>query len=191
MNPRGAIVGLGIVGLAAAPAMAQDLPIFDEGLGFDVRGTVDDGLIVSNGGHVFYCEVEDTPGDKYFVLDGCAPIIGPRAAMSASRATLSGARGERAFRQALEAMQPADFAPAVAQTFERFGCVINFDSGEDAFLAALAHNVAKGAGYDGRMTDDLMDTIRDLTDDTGNMMVDAGEIILERGGGTARLVDCP
>lgn len=177
--------------LAAAPAVAQGLPVFNEALGYDVRGTVDDGLIVANGGHVFYCEVDDGPDDRFFVLSKCAPIVGPGAAAQASRATLSKARGEQAFIQALEQMPPSAFIPAVTQSLKEFGCVLDLRTGEDAFIAVLSRNVAKEAVYDGAMTEDLMDAIGELTEDTAELMLDTGLIVLDRDTRKAQLVNCP
>ncbi|MBV7393525.1 hypothetical protein [Mameliella sediminis] len=180
-----------VLALTVAPAFAQDVPAFNEELGFEILGGVDDGLLVRNGAHAFYCEVEEGPGDRFFVLETCAPIIGPKAALAASRASLSKARGEQAFLEALEAMPPAAFIPTVTQTMKEFGCVLDLRTGEDAFLAVLARHVAETAVYDGAMTEDLIDAIGEITEDTAELMLDQGLIVLDRSVGKAQLVDCP
>jgi len=177
--------------LAVTPALAQDVPVFQEERGFEILGGIDDGLLIRNGGNAFYCEVDEGPDDRFLVMETCLPILGPKAAAAASRATLSKARGETAFVEALEALPPAVFIPAVTQTMKEFGCVLDMRTGEDAFLAVLARHVAEEAVYDGAMTEDLIDAIGEVTEDTAEVMMDQGLIVLDRAAGKAHLVNCP
>ncbi|GGF52326.1 hypothetical protein SAMN05216376_102309 [Mameliella alba] len=182
---------IALCALAVTPALAQDLPIFQEERGYEILGGIDDGLLVRNGGHAFYCEVDEGPDDRFLVMERCLPILGPKAAASASRATLSRARGEKAFVEAIEALPPSVFIPAVTQTMKEFGCVLDMRTGEDAFLAVLARHVAEEAVYDGEMTEGLIDAIGEVTEDTAEIMMDQGLIVLDRAAGKAHLVNCP
>ncbi len=186
---RAALLALAL----AAPAMAQTLPVFDESKGFDIIGFVDgeDGLLVRNAEASFFCKVEEGKGKRFLVLSRCQPIVGPKAAGAAMQAAMKAEPDEDALLEALDAMPPEAFIPAVAKTLREMGCTINIgDSGEEAFVAALAPNVAAVAGYTVPLTTKAVDEIGEITEDAGEMMVEQGTVIVDRNAGTATLVDC-
>lgn len=191
MRVSGPVLALCLSGcLSGLPAFAEGLPVFDDSLGFDVWGTVSDGVIVSNGGAVFYCDIEEESTPRFFALTDCAPVIGPKAAI---QARLAGAKeDEEALIKVLSRLAPEQFVPDVAMTFREFeDCVVNFEADEKVFLRFLAARVTETAGYTGPLTDELVEAISDITSGTGDLMVEQERVLSDGDDKTARLVNCP
>lgn len=179
--------------LLATPVLAQDVPVFDETLGFDIISFVDgeDGLLVRNGGNSFFCEVEEGPQDQYLVLSLCLPIIGPKAAGAVIRAQISNAQSEEALLDALNAMPDMAFMPSIEKTLRDLGCTISLaGDGEEAFVAALAPNIAAAAGYTAPLSPDAIDEIGEISEDAGETMMKQGRVTVDREARSVTLVGC-
>lgn len=177
--------------LSATGVSAQTLPVFDETLGFEILSVVkDEGVIVYSAGDTFFCEVDEGPADRYLVLSPCIPIVGPKAAAAASAATTAGIQDADEFIRGLEGLPATFFVPSVRRVMTGLGCTIDMKTGEKAFLASLARDIAAEANYTGALSDDLIDEISRITEDAAEMMLDQGMIIVDRDAGTARLKSC-
>ncbi|SMX36635.1 hypothetical protein [Maliponia aquimaris] len=183
---------IALAALVAAPALAQDLPVFDESLGFEVRGTVDDGLILSNGGATFYCEVGEGPDDGYLVLDTCLPILGPKAAAQLDEAAAGAAQSAESFAEAVDRLPPVAMVGAVERTLQAFGCTLSKDDDKTEIQMELARQAAQDAGYRGPLTEDVLDAVGEKGEDTLKMMIDAGLIVVDaEDDRRVRLLGCP
>ncbi|SNS27137.1 hypothetical protein [Antarctobacter heliothermus] len=180
-----------LLSLVAVPALAQDLPEFNERFSYEIKGVFDDGLIIESGRHIFYCELDEGPDDAYLFMETCVPVLGPEAAAKASKARMANLTDEGDFLEALERMPIETLMPAVIDSLKDINCVVNFRDGEDHFQAVLADNLATLTGYKGPLTPDGIEEIGELAEDAAEMLVKNGQIVVDRDAGTARLLDCP
>ncbi|WP_323770113.1 hypothetical protein [Antarctobacter sp.] len=184
-------VWLALAALAATPALAQDLPEFNERFSFEIKGVIDDGLVIESGRHLFYCEIDDGPDDTYYVMQNCLPVLGPEAAAKASKARMATLSNEVDFIRALERMPIETLLPAVIDSLKDVSCVVNFREGEEQFQGVLADNLATMTGYKGPLTPDGIEEIGEIAEDAAELLVRNGQVVVDRDAGTARLLDCP
>lgn len=178
--------------LIAGPVLAQDLPVFDETLGFEVRGTVDDGLILSNGGATFYCEIDEGPDDAFLFLETCTPIVGPRTAARIAGAAASGAQSAEAFAEAVDNLPAIAMVGAVERTLRAFDCTLSKDDDRTRVQTELARQAAADAGYTGPLTEDVLDAVGEKGEDALNIMIGSGVIVVDpEDDRRVRLVGCP
>ncbi len=177
--------------LAAAPLAAQDLPEFNERFNYEIKGVIDDGLIIESGRHIFYCEIDEGPNDSYYALTDCAPILGPEAAAKASKSVMGSLTSEADFIEALEEIPIASLVPVVIESLKDVSCVVNFREGEEVFQQVLADNLAVSTGYKGPLTPEGIEEIGELAEDAAELLVRDGQVVVDRDAGTARLLDCP
>ncbi|MGP6085529.1 hypothetical protein [Antarctobacter jejuensis] len=178
--------------LTAAPLAAQELPAFDETLGYDVHGTVDDGLLLTNGGTLFYCEVDEGPGDRYLVMTQCLPILGPKEAKDVERAAAGAAASAEAFATSVSKLPPVALMGAVGRTLRAFDCTLSKDDDQTEIQTVLAREAAKDAGYTGPLTEDVLDAVGDRGEKALELMIDNGQIEIDPADKRrVRLVGCP
>lgn len=183
---------LALLSLVAAPALAQDLPKFNETFSYDIKGVIDDGLIIESGRHTFYCELDEGPDDAYLFMESCVPVLGPEAAAKAAKARMAAITDEGDFIEALDRMPIESLMPAVIDSLKDVSCVLNFrdSDSEDRFESAVADNLATMTGYKGPLTPDGIDEIGEIAEDAAELLVENGQVVVDRDAGTARLVDC-
>ena len=175
--------------MGATPLFAQSLPMFDETAGFEVVGVADgDGLIVTNAGNAFFCQVDE--GEGFLALAECWPILGPKAGAAAAKAAMSAEEREETLIAALEKLPDAAFFPAIELTMREAGCLVDFSTGEEPFIAALSFNVAKQMGHDVDLSPDAREEIGRITEGAAEAMMEMGRIIVDRSASTARLDGC-
>ncbi|WP_417205076.1 hypothetical protein [Antarctobacter sp.] len=182
---------LALFSLVAAPALAQDLPEFNERFSYEIKGVIDDGLVIESGRHIFYCELDEGPDEAYLFMSRCVPVLGPEAAAKMSKARMAKLTDEGDFIEALERMPIETLLPAVIKSLKDVSCVVNFREGEDQFQSVLADNLATMTGYKGPLTPDGIEEIGEITEDAAERLVRNGQVVVDRDAGTARLLDCP
>ncbi|ASP21730.1 hypothetical protein ANTHELSMS3_03078 [Antarctobacter heliothermus] len=184
---------LALLSLVAAPAFAQDLPEFNETFSYEIKGVIDDGLIIESGRHIFYCELDEGPDDAYLFMETCVPVLGPEAAAKASKARMAKISNEGDFIKSLERMPIETLMPAVIEALKDVNCVLNFreSDSEDRFESVVVDNLVTMTGYKGPMSPDGLEEISDIAGDAAEMLIKNGQVVVDRDAGTARLVDCP
>lgn len=175
----------------ALPLSAEGLPVFDETLGFEISGlALDGGLLVNNAGQGFFCDVDDSEKATHLVLRSCIPFLGPLAAAALNDAPSADGPLEAGFVAGLETLPEPAFTPAIVDAFTEMGCVIDFNGGEDAFIAEVAHQLARSTGYTGPVTDVSFEAVKHLSEPAADAMVEQGRIVLDRDAMTATFTEC-
>ncbi|MBT55894.1 MAG: hypothetical protein CMF72_21160 [Mameliella sp.] len=182
---------LALLSLIAAPAFAQDLPEFNETFSYEIKGVIDDGLIIESGRHTFYCELDEGPDDAYLFLETCVPVLGPEAAAKAAKARMAKISDEGDFIEALERMPIETLMPAVIQALKDVNCVLNFHDSGDHFESVVVGNLVTMNGYTGPLSPDGIEEIGEIAEDAAEMLVKNGQVVVDRDAGMARLVGCP
>ena len=180
--------------LATAPVSlaAQALPVFDETLGYEVHGTVDDGLLLTNAGALFYCEVDEGPGDGYLVMTDCLPILGPKQATKIERAAAGAAKSAEAFAASVDRLPALAMMGAVERTLRAFGCSLSKDNDKTDIQSELARQAARDAGYTGPLTGAVLDAVGEKGEDALKLMIGNGQIVVDPvDDSIVRLVGCP
>lgn len=200
------------LGLLAGGAQAQTLPEFDETLGYDVVGTMDDGLVVTNAGQVFHCRLGAGPDRAYLTLQDCTVVLGPgtvaayrqaeaqaadSAAQDAAREIVAEAPSdEQKLLSALNLYTDDAVKLQVAGAMRaQPGCAMDVGTGDgDArFGEAILARVLADLGYEGTLSDDALRQIKTFhVGDAVQEMVDEGRLAVDHSSGVlVRLVDCP
>lgn len=186
------VFAIAMAAVWALPALAQDLPVFDEGLGYEVRGTLDGGLLLSNGDATFLCMTGAAADDRYLVLETCTPIVGPRAAARIAQAAVGQAQAAEAFADAVHQLPTVALVGAVERTLQAFGCTLSKDDDKTEIQTELARQAALDAGYDGPLTEEVLDAVGEKGEETLKMMIANGQIVVDaEDDRRARLVGCP
>jgi hypothetical protein len=175
--------------LLAAPVAAQ--PVFDESRGFRVLGvTGGDGLLVENGDSAFLCRVTQqgtARSGRYYLLDGCAPIIGPDMAAQIENPEAN----REAFERLLRGLPMLAFAPMVRQTLREMGCVADMRADSAApFYARLAERVARSLGFSQQVDFATIQLVREVTSPTVGDMIERGQLVWSKQRRTLQLVNC-
>lgn len=197
--------------LLAGGAQAQTLPAFDETLGYEVVGTISDGLVVTNAGRVFHCRLGSGLERAYLTLKDCAPILGAdavaayqlaeaqaadSAAQDAAREIVAEAPGdEQKLLAALNLYSDDAVKQQVAAAMRaQPDCAMDVGSGEGdtRFGEAILARVLADLGYEGTLSDHALQQIKTfLVSDAVQLMVDAGTLAIDQSEGVwVRLADC-
>ncbi len=178
---------------AASSVSAQPLPVFDEAKGFEVLGVLGhEGIVVKNAGALFVCHVNgDVEKDGYLLMDPCYPIVTAQAlaAAAAEQVQANPALTEAMLLDMLEILPIGTFKTAISEAIRARGCSIDRDTArDDVFRLELAQQAAILIGYDGELTEEIIDEMMIRFDEAGEMMLAAGEMLFQDGA--IILLDC-
>ncbi|KUF09089.1 hypothetical protein [Pseudoponticoccus marisrubri] len=176
--------------LCASLASAQSLPVFDETAGYEAIGTIEDGLLLSSDGALFYCEVDEADGESHLYMTGCLPILAPKAHEAVAKSRLALARDEDSFLDGLSRMPEETFVPAIAGTLRDSGCTVDMEQSEDAFNAAIVARVVAETGYPYTLSAEGVEEVERILNKTGELMLETGQVVVDRSRGMVSLVDC-
>lgn len=179
--------------LTATAATAESLPVFDETRGFDVMGVIEGThMLVRNGGTYFACGVEENGDATYVMLTDCAPIIGPQAALEYETTTVQAQeQAVEDFLSTVGRMPEGLMAQIIGESLATFpDCSVDVRD-EEALGRVVATKLAARTGFDGLLTQDIIEEVLSIGDSAAEMLLESGLVLLDRDLGIARLADCP